>query len=931
MEQSQIVWYARKQEDVIAALSVDPVQGLSSSEAEARLAKDGPNLLQETKGRSPVKIFVEQLTSTLVVILIVAAFFSLFIGNIKDFFAIMAIVVLNAILGFTQEYRAEKAMAALKKLATPLVKVRRGGVLQEISADQVVRGDIVSIEAGSVVPADGRLLESASLRIQEAILTGESEPIEKHITPITPPKGTLPLGDQKNMVFMGTSVTYGRGFFVVTETGMATQLGRVATLLQEVKKTMTPMQQRLHELGKVLAYVAVAMFFLVVIVGIVMGEDMKLMIMTGISMAVAVVPEGLPAVVTIALALGAQRMLGRKALIRKLPAVETLGSVNVICSDKTGTLTENKMTVTVVDFAGHSVTLEEQISARHHVSLKSPAVSADQIEGLHPSMRIILAGGALCNDALLQSVESSDAKAAVRALGDPTEGALVIAAASYGIDKNLLDQLFVRIGELPFDSERKRMSTVHSIKDPVKYQYYFPMLPPAQAVAVTKGAVDSLIDTCHQVWDNGRLVPLDQEWRERILNAAASRAQEGMRVLGLALRLDPVPPGVEIDSSLENNAIFFGIFGMIDPPRAEVKTAVETCLKAGIRPIMITGDHPLTARQIAWELGIASNGKTITGNDLEQMSEGQLKEAIKDVSVFARVSPEHKLKIIKALQTSGHVVSMTGDGVNDAPALKAADIGVAMGITGTDVSKEASDMVLLNDNFATIVAAVDEGRVIYENIRKFIKFSLAGNLAKVIVVIISPFLGLPLPFTPFQILWMNLVTDGLLGLGMSVDPADEDNMNRPPFGANEGIFSRGLGASIVFLGVMIGLIALAAASYAYRQGMPGWQTVVLTVIVFGQVLEAFLVRSPSRSVFSSSPFSNRSLTLLALLVVILQLAIIYIAPLRDLFGTSVMTRPEFSLILGALLAILVSSEIYKLALRRKNAQYQIVENIISKD
>ena len=770
----ETAWYLLEPAEAAARLEVAPDQGLSADEAAARLSRYGPNELVERGGRSPWRILLEQLTGTLVLILIVAAVVSALVGDIKDAVAILAIVVLNAILGFVQEYRAEQAMAALKKLAVPLVRVRRGGQVAEVPAHDLVPGDIVLLEAGNLAPADGRLIEAANLRIQEAILTGESEAVEKAAAALTPTGGAAPaLGDQVNMAFMGTTVTYGRGQMAVVATGMGTQLGHVAELIQGVETTQTPLQRRLNQLGRSLAIVAAALVVVIFVVGVALGEDWELMFMTAISMAVAVVPEGLPAVVTIALALGAQRMLKRQALIRKLPAVETLGSVTVICSDKTGTLTENRMTVTVLDLAGHRLDLSEEI---HH---REPAlVTADPASDIvksQPSLALLLMGGALCNDAFLQPEGAHPGQ--YRAVGDPTEGALVVAAARFGLWKSTLETAYPRTDELPFDSDRKRMTTIHRIADCGAWIADCATIT-SPYIAFTKGSVDGLMTVASAVWSDGQAAPLDDKWRQRIADANELLAGKGMRVLGVAFKpVDVAESGASAAYSgkldaFESDLILVGLVGMIDPPRPEVKDAVATCRAAGIRPVMITGDHPLTARQIALDLGISEGGRVLTGQELAGMSMAELEGVVEEVSVYARVSPEHKLNIVEALQTRGHVVAMTGDGVNDAPALRRADIGVAMGITGTDVSKEAAAMVLLDDNFTTIVSAVEEGRAIYDNIRKFIKFSLAGNLGKVLAVFAAPLMGLPLLFSPFQLLWLNLVTDGVLGLGMSVEPAE---------------------------------------------------------------------------------------------------------------------------------------------------------------
>jgi Ca2+-transporting ATPase len=746
-------WHQASAVDVLKQLNTTVDRGLSQSEAEQRVQQHGLNELVDRGTKNPWKILLEQFTSVMVLILVAAAVISLLVGDLKDAIAILAIVVLFGVLGFTQEFRAEKAMAALRQMAVPNVRVRRDGEVREIAASQLVPGDIVQLEAGNVVPADARLVESNNLRIQEAALTGESEPIEKVTAALSGDLQAVPLGDRRNMAFMGTNVAYGRGVAVVVETGMNTELGHIATLIQEVDNEMTPLQKRLDQLGKALGVAAIIIAGVIFALGIIDGESVELMFMTAVSIAVAAVPEGLPAVVTITLALGAKRMLKRQALIRKLPAVETLGSVTVICSDKTGTLTENRMTVMVLDVAGHRLDQETEELRR---GMPVGEVASKIPQQVHPSLALLLIGGSLCNDATLKMSDEGR----FRTLGDPTEGALIVMAAHAGMLKPDLDRQFPRVGEVPFDSDRKRMTTINAMQgsiEPVEFQGVwqsaFAAIGQPRYMAFTKGAPDGLVAISDRVWENDRVVPMTPEWRDRIMQANNELAQNGMRVLGVALRSAEAPAA---EASIEHDLIFVGLYGMIDPPRAEVKDAVQTCLRAGIRPIMITGDHPLTARQIANELGIAHNGRVLTGQEVERLSAEELRSAVAEVSVYARVSPEHKLKIVGALQERGEIASMTGDGVNDAPALKKADIGVAMGITGTDVSKEAADMVLLDDNFATIVAAVEEGRVIFDNIKKFVKFSIAGNVGKIMVALLGPLpvFGLPLPLQPLQLLWL---------------------------------------------------------------------------------------------------------------------------------------------------------------------------------
>jgi Ca2+-transporting ATPase len=905
-------WYRLEATDALTRLETDIEHGLSQTEAQRRLAEHGPNELIERGLKSPLLILWEQLTALMVVILIIAAAVSAALGDYKDAVAILAIVVLNAVLGFTQEYRAEKAMAALKKLAVPTVKVRRDGHVREVSARELVPGDIVLLEAGALIPADGRLLESINLQTQEAALTGESEPVVKN--PKALAGENLPLGDRRNMVYMSTVITSGRGLAVITETGMRTELGRIAEMIQTVEREPTPLQRRLGQLGRGLAAAALIIVAVVFALGLLRGEDTRLMLLTAISMAVAAVPEGLPAVVTIALALGAQRMLKRRALIRKLPAVETLGSTTVICSDKTGTLTENRMTVTVLDVAGRTLNLTQVLHRGQQVWMYpenlSPMVEAsDQTTDspdtspaqLEPSLRLLLVGSALCNDAILEPEEVGAGHP--HAVGDPTEGALVIAAAQFGLLKAELEQALPRIAEVPFTSERKRMTTAHEpqvevIASHEGFRQFVDSLPIDSLppyLAFIKGAVDSLLELSSRVWVDGQLEPLNDNWCQRIQAANDRMAQDGVRVLGIALRALEAPPADEQLEALERDLIFVGLIGMIDPPRPEVKDAVQTCKTAGIRPVMITGDHPLTAQHIARELGITADGRALTGQELSRMSVEELKSIVEEVPVYARVSPEHKLKIVEALQDRGHIVAMTGDGVNDAPALKKADIGVAMGITGTDVAKESADMVLMDDNFATIVAAVEEGRAIYDNIRKFIKYTMTSNAGEIWVMLLAPFLGMPFPLLPLQILWINLVTDGLPGLALTVEPAERDTMRRPPYPPRENIFGRGIGRDILWVGLLMGLVSLGLGFWAWRTARPNWQTMVFTTLTLSQMGNALAFRSERDSLFTIGLSSNKALLGTVVLTFALQLAVVYVPFLQDIFKTSPMPLPDLAI------------------------------------
>jgi len=891
-------WHLIDQEQAVAELNTNRQTGLNSGEAQTRLVQYGNNELVERGGRSPLKILWEQLTTTMVLILITAAVVAGLLGDTKNSISILAIVVLFAILGFVQEYRAERAIASLRRMSVPNVRVLRDGRLTEISARELVPGDIVQIETGNVLPADARVIEAVNLQVQEAALTGESEPVEKQTGPLA--GDNLPLGDRRNMAYMGTVVTQGRGTVLITATGMRTELGKIAELIQKSGTEETPLQRRLDQLGKILAVIGFVIALAVFALGVWRGDDLRHMLLTAVSVAVAIVPEGLPAVVTITLALGAQRMLRHNALIRKLPAVETLGSVTVICSDKTGTLTENRMTVVVLDVVDHVIDLSEQ--------MKGDAIVGEHTSGnpVPSPLSLLIAAGALCNDA--QLVDRGGGR--YHTLGDPTEGALISAAARLGYWKNELDARFPRSAELPFDSDRKRMTTFHLLNPGEVALFNGYEVEGCQAVAFTKGSVDGLLNQSSFVWLDGSIEPMNDAWRGRIEAANTRLAAKGMRVLGVAFRLHEQMPA-RVSLSLENDLVFVGLFGMIDPPRAEVKDAVVRTRSAGVRTVMITGDHPLTAAEIASQLGIAGERRALTGAELDAMSFDELMAVVNDVHVYARVSPEHKLKIVQALQQKGHIVSMTGDGVNDAPALRRADIGVAMGITGTDVSKEAADLVLLDDNFSTIVAAVQEGRTIYDNIRKFVRFSVAGNIGKVLVMILSPFLGQPIPLLPLHLLWLNLLTDGLLGLGLGVEPAETDTMRRPPFSPREGVFSRGAARETVWIGLLIGGLGLALGSVYFFSGRENWQTLVFTALAFAQVGQALATRSSTDSLFKIGLRSNPLLLAMILSVVVLQLLVVYLPPLQAFFVTSPLGVVDLLVSLGAGVLVFTVVELVK--------------------
>lgn len=909
-------WHTRNAHDILDQMAVAADAGLTAGEAAARLAEHGPNELVEKRGRSVWSILREQLVAPLVLLLLFAAGISAVLGKADSVIAILAIVILNAVLGVVQEYRAEKAMAALKKMSAPLVRVRREGRLIDIASRELVPGDIIMLEAGSIVPADSRLVEAANLRALEASLTGESQAVDKSTDTLD--DDDMPLGDRINMVYMGTSITYGRGSAVVVETGMRTQLGRIAELIQSVDDEKTPLQRRMDELGGVLIRAAIIVMAIAFVVGLITGQpifpdpsipEAESVLLNAVAIAVAVVPEGLPAVVTIALALGAQRMLRRKALIRKLPAVETLGSVTTICSDKTGTLTENRMTVTIIDISGQTVQME--------------ALSNGQ-RGLTHNM--VLMTGTVANDSEL---EPSQDGAGYKAVGDPTEAAMVVAGARVGLIKSELEKAFPRVAEAPFDSDRKRMTTAHRVSSgdhvpaPLEQIRDAVGALPGQVLAFSKGAVDSLLDVSSGVWMDEQVKPLTPELRARILKANDNLAQDGLRVLGAAYRVitGDLPAKPE---GLEEDLVFVGMIGMIDPPRAEVKDAVRVCKEAGIRPVMITGDHPLTALAIAHQLGIVEPGaRVLTGHELNKMSIPELEAEVENVSVYARVSPEHKLNIVQALQRKGHITAMTGDGVNDAPALKRSNIGVAMGITGTAVSKEASDMVIVDDNFATIVSAVEEGRTIYDNVRRFIKYLLASNTGELFVLLATQLIaGMTIPLTTLQILWMNLITDGIPALALGVENAEKGAMTRPPYAPTEKLFGRGLGRHIILVGLLFGIMGLALGYWAWSNdlraanGEPAWNTMVFIFLTIAQMGHAYGLRSHRETVFSMPFLGNKLLIGAIVVTIILQMIAIYTPFFNNIFNTNPLTVEQLLICFVLSTVVFWIVELEKVFIRR---------------
>jgi Ca2+-transporting ATPase len=874
--------------DVATRLQVDPAQGLSGAEAEARLRTHGPNELIEGHRRSPIVLFLQQFTSPLVVVLMAAAAISSVLHDIKDSLVIGVILVLNGIIGFIQEYRADRSMQALRRLSLPQVRVRRDGREATVDVTGIVPGDLVLLQAGDLVPADARVCVAANLRVDEAPLTGESEPVDKAVLELSDPD--LPLGDRRNMLYRGTSVVYGRGEALVVATGMQTELGSIAAALQSAAETETPLQRRLARLGKALAVWALALCAAILGIGLLRGEPLKEMLMTAVALAVAAIPEGLPAVVTIALALGARRMARRNALVRSLPAVEGLGAVTVICTDKTGTLTRNEMTVThlVADDQDWEVTGVgcQPVGQVRPLSGQGP--------DLPPVVQRLLVAGALCNDATVEFDLTQPDQCDV--LGDPTEGALLTVALKAGVVPAAVQQQWPRVDEVPFDSDRKRMATRHEAD--------------GQVLVAAKGSPETLLPVCARAWWGGREQPLDDVLRKHVLERVQELARRGRRVLALADRSGPVPAGQALDADLT----FLGLVGIIDPPRPEARDAVAECHSAGIRTVMITGDHKLTAQAIATELGMLPEGEAaLSGPELDELSPAEFVTQVGRVSVFARVTPEHKLRLVQALQDQGHIVAMTGDGVNDAPALRQADIGVAMGGTGTDVAREASRLVLADDNFATIVAAVREGRVIFDNMRKFLRFLLNTNLAEILTMAVALVLGWPVPLLALQILWINLVTDGLPALALGFEPADPDVMRRRPRDPRQSLFTAEMVHSILINGAFM----TAAVIYVMRLGtdLVHQRTIAFTTLALAQMASCLACRSERKLIAEIGFFSNPQMLGAVALTVLAQAAVVYVPFLQRMFQTVPLSLAELGECLGATFLVFLGMELGKIVSR----------------
>lgn len=868
-------WYQIDVEQVEQKMHVSTKRGLNSKQVVERGKKFGTNTLTEQKKTSKWFIFIKQFQDFMVLILLAATLIAGMLGEYIDAIAIMVIVLLNGFLGYFQEQKAENSLDKLKELSAPIAHVLREQQWQKIYSSQVVVGDVVKINSGDRVPADIRIIKASGLETEESALTGESLPVVKHASAIK--QDHLDVQDQVNMGFKGTLVTRGSGIGIVVGIGMNTAMGQVASLMASTKKVVTPLERRLTELGKILIVVAIILTLLVVLVGIYQGHPIYNMFLAGISLAVAAIPEGLPAIVTVALSLGVQRMIRKKAIVRELSAVETLGCASVICSDKTGTMTENQMTVKEIFLNGQFLTVTgDGYQAKGDILLNHKKVDQS-----HPQLYSMLLNGLLCNNA---SLHVKKGKYVVD--GDPTDGALIIAARKLNIPEKVGTSYQI-IKEIPFDSNRKMMSVV--VQDENKRRYL-----------ITKGAPDVLLDRCSYIMNEKGSHPLKDKDKENVEVAIDYMANKALRTIAIGVK--PLNKDTALDEAvLEKDLSFIGLYGLMDPPRKEVKAAIEECKEAGIKTVMITGDHAKTAEAIARELNILPvDGIVLEGRQLNQMSLEELEDIIEDVYVFARVTPEHKLKIVQAFQANGHIVAMTGDGVNDAPAIKASNIGISMGLSGTDVTKEASSLVLMDDNFATIKSAINEGRNIYENIRKFVRYLLASNVGEILVMLFAMLLGMPLPLVPVQILWVNLVTDGLPAMALGLDKTQEDVMKSGPRNPNEGVFARGLGYKIISRGILIGLVTLAAFVITYH-GNPDQltyaRTIAFTTLVMAQLIHVFDCRN-DHSIFDRNPFENIYLVIAVLSSVLLLLVAIYWEPLQPIFHTTGLGLRDWLLIIG---------------------------------
>ena len=914
MEENESNWFNKSIEEVEKYFEVDKTKGLSNEQVESSRAKYGTNELETKKKKSLFVKFLEQFKDFMIIILIIAAIISGIVGYIEgegitDSVIILIVVIVNAIIGVAQESKAEKSLEALQKLSSHVAKVLRNGNVEVVPSKELVPGDIVILDTGDFVPADLRIIEAVNLKSQEASLTGESVPVEKITSKIE--KEKLGIGDRANMLFSSSLITYGRGKGIVTQTGMNTEVGKIAGMINNTVDAETPLQQKLNKLGKTLGIAAIVICIIIFVIGLLYGKNPIDMFMTAVSLAVAAIPEGLAAVSTIVLAIGVQRMVKKHAIVKKLPAVETLGSTTVICSDKTGTLTQNKMTVKKVFYNGKLVNMED----------------AENTENMPEELEKLVYISMFCNDTKVATDKALT--------GDPTETALIDMGFNLGFQPAILEQ-FPRVKELPFDSERKLMTTVHKAVD--KYVVY------------TKGGIDELLQKCSSYSLNGVIKEDIENYKQEITKQNEQMAENALRVLGMAYKeLDHEPTDDEV-KQIEKDLTYVGMVGMIDPPREEVKEAVEKCKKAGIKTVMITGDHKITAIAIAKALGILEDeAEAITGSELENMTDEELIKNVRKYSVYARVSPEHKVRIVKAWQANGEIVAMTGDGVNDAPALKTADIGCAMGIVGTDVSKEAADVILTDDNFATIVSSVEEGRRIYDNILKAIQFLLSSNVGEIIIlfvaILITPLLSnwfgidvnLIVPLLPIHILWINLVTDSLPALALAVDPPEKDIMNRKPLKPKQGVFTKGMTWRIIYQGIMIGLITLIAFCIglatpenvlpevqvteangvirtlrAEEVKVEIGQAMAFTVLALSELVHVFNIRNNKKSIFKTGIFNNSKLILATVVSAMLMIIILVIEPLRHIFSIPVLPLMNIIEIIVLVFSPILIVELFKL-------------------
>ncbi|MHA6251353.1 cation-translocating P-type ATPase [Oceanobacillus sp. CAU 1775] len=867
-------WYQLTVQQVEEKLQVKSNTGLNETEVQASRKKYGENKIISQKQTARWLIFIKQFQDFMVIVLLGATLLAGLLGEFIDAIAILIIVLVNGCIGYFQEQKAENSLEKLKQLSAPLANVLRNGEWKKVPSSTLVVGDIVKLKSGDRIPADIRIIQANSLELEESALTGESLPVEKIVRAIEKP--SLDAQDQANIGFMGTLVTKGNGRGIVVKTGMETEMGKIASLMITTKKVITPLERRLAELGKVLIVVALLMTALVVVLGILQGRPTYQMFLAGVSLAVAAIPEGLPAIVTVALSLGVQRMIKRKAIVRTLSSVETLGSASVICSDKTGTMTENKMTVKHIFINDENLTVSGD-----GYDIEGEIFSGEKkVDERYPNLKSMLLYGTLCNQAEL--IEKQDKH---QIDGDPVDGALLVVAKKYGLDNQTVKDYRI-VKEIPFDSNRKRMSVIVADKNEKHY-------------LIVKGAPEVLLPRSQNIMTKKGIKRFDDLHKEKLNQKIDQMAAQALRIIGIGIKELEAYKEEDI-LTLESDITFIGLYGMIDPPRKEVKAAIQACNQAGIKTVMITGDHMHTATAIAKDLALLpKNGRVVAGSQLNQMHQEELESQIDDIYVFARVTPEHKLRIVKAFQSKGHIVAMTGDGVNDAPSIKAADIGISMGISGTDVTKEASSVVLMDDNFATIKAAIDEGRTIYENIRKFIRYLLASNVGEILVMLLAVLLALPLPLVPVQILWVNLVTDGLPAMALGMDTAEKDVMKRGPRSPREGIFSRGLGYKIISRGIMIGLVSLIGFMVAYQNNPDQLiyaQTITFCTLVMAQLIHVFDCRCET-SIFKRNPFENKYLNFAVISSVLLLLVVVYWEPLQPIFHTTALSLIDWLFVL----------------------------------